>query len=423
MKFTVKGRNSRRFRRDIPLTLAVKMLVNLTESGFHSVGFLPTSHFVSVSLPSRLPSPSVPDFLRTRPIRRSQPPAQRVVGVASDRVSRTPDPDVLTLRLSARKPKMDLDPSRQRYFVRLDPAAFKGPKCIECLLNPPYRSIAHSMFPNPRLQALGALIHFLGVTVLTFFLSRQFFLEELTTRKGWRQITWARLCVLLLLFDSYLFLLSTGVLIFGVGLQINKIACAAGIYLCVTFYTTSKLLIYAFLTEKVYIVWRNERGSRLKSPVYLLCMATISLYVGIIVAMAFGRIAQFRPEDGACVIGLKPTVSLLLLAYELACAAALTTSIVRSDQCTHLELANPILQGNTLLTSFKGYAEPSFVCLASCALDTNVGSQVVFNAAAIFWVANGRRAARSPVSEPTVMLDTVANMETVADMETMTDMA
>ncbi|KAJ7253581.1 hypothetical protein C8J57DRAFT_1348532 [Mycena rebaudengoi] len=45
-------------------------------------------------------------------------------------------------------------------------------------------------------------------------------------------------------------MLSTGLLIFGVGLEASHTACAAGIILCVVFYTTSKIFIYVFLMEK-----------------------------------------------------------------------------------------------------------------------------------------------------------------------------
>ncbi|KAJ7692269.1 hypothetical protein B0H17DRAFT_891306, partial [Mycena rosella] len=125
--------------------------------------------------------------------------------------------------------------------------------------------------------------------------------------------------ILLVFLDSYLFLFATGILIFGVGLQLNATACAAGIYLCILFYTTSKLLIYSFLTEKVYIVWDTQR-SRLRSPVYLVCIITVALYFAIILIMFFGTL-HLSPDSSreltCCVLGLKPTASIPLLAYDL----------------------------------------------------------------------------------------------------------
>ena len=43
------------------------------------------------------------------------------------------------------------------------------------------------------------------------------------------------------------FLLAT-IMIFGVGLELNSEACASGIYLCIAFYTSSKMFIYMFLS-------------------------------------------------------------------------------------------------------------------------------------------------------------------------------
>lgn len=40
-----------------------------------------------------------------------------------------------------------------------------------------------------------------------------------------------------------------GILTFGVGLETSLGTCMAGIYLCVFFYATSKLLVYCFLSK------------------------------------------------------------------------------------------------------------------------------------------------------------------------------
>ncbi|KAJ6577010.1 hypothetical protein DFH09DRAFT_1148969 [Mycena vulgaris] len=211
-------------------------------------------------------------------------------------------------------------------------------------------------------------------------------------------MTWPCMCILLVFVDSSLFLLSTGVLVFGVGLQLNATACAAGIYLCVTFYTMSKVLIYAFLSEKVYIVWDTQR-SRLRSPVYLVCIVTVGLYSAVVLAMFFGRIEQFREGDGACVLGLKPTASLPLLAYDLYINILLTAlflyPLLRSAHANArsrrvatraLVASGAALTTSTvniaILTAMKG-RELGWVCLASCGLD------VIFNAEALFWVTSG----------------------------------
>ncbi|KAJ7346131.1 hypothetical protein DFH08DRAFT_1008026 [Mycena albidolilacea] len=264
-------------------------------------------------------------------------------------------------------------------------------------------------FPNHGLRFLSASVHFLGVTVITYFLSRRSSAENLTSREAWRHISWPRLCLLLILLDSYLFILSAGLLIFGVGMRRDEHACSAGIYLCVVFYTSSKVLIYAFLTEKVYIVWENGVRRRLRSPVYLICMGTVVLYAAVILAMFFGRIAEFRSGDGACVIGLKPTASLPLLAYDLYINVLLTSLFLwpllrlknvnprlRRVATPNLISASMAALGTStvniaILTILHG-RELGWLCLGSCGLD------VVLNAAALFWVTSGRPTSSS--SEP-----------------------
>ncbi|KAJ7191309.1 hypothetical protein GGX14DRAFT_528844 [Mycena pura] len=256
-------------------------------------------------------------------------------------------------------------------------------------------SATHSLFPSVGLQALSALVHYWGITVMTFYISRRLLADDFDWRL--RSLTWPRLCVLLVFFDSYFFLLSSGMLVFGVGLQMNQVACSAGIYLCVAFYCTSKILIYLFLTEKVYIVWGGALP-RLRCPTYLLCIGSVSSYLFVIVIMFIYRIDGFRPEDGACVLGLKPKASIPLLSYDLYINILLTTlflwPILRSHhinpQLKRVATKTLIASSVALTTSTINIAvltilhgrELGWVCLASC------GTDVIFNASALFWVTS-----------------------------------
>ncbi|KAJ7737774.1 hypothetical protein DFH07DRAFT_944191 [Mycena maculata] len=258
--------------------------------------------------------------------------------------------------------------------------------------------MASSMFPTAGLQVLIASVHFLGVTILTFFFSRRLLGEDLNSKQALARLTWARICVLLVFLDSYFFVFSSGLLVFGVGLQKNTTTCAVGICLCISFYTSSKVLIYAFLTEKVYMVWDTGR-SRFRSPVYLVCAVTVLLYLGIVICMIWGRIGEFRQRDGACVIGLKPTASIPLLSYDLYINILLTglfmwpllRSTHSSVRLRRVATRTLVASGAALTTSTVNIAvltvlkgrELGWVCLASCATD------VIFNAAAIFWVTSG----------------------------------
>ncbi|KAJ7767288.1 hypothetical protein B0H16DRAFT_1716908 [Mycena metata] len=254
--------------------------------------------------------------------------------------------------------------------------------------------MAISLFPSSGVQAFIAATQFLGVTILTFFFSRRV-LGEPGSGQTLATLTWPRICILLVFIDSYLFVFTSGILIFGVGLQMNKTACAAGIYICVLFYSSSKVLIYAFLTEKVYIVWDTGRP-RFRSPVFLVCIATVFSYVAVIIIMIIGRVEQFRPGDHACVIGLKPTASIPLLSYDLFINILLTTlflwPLLRSTHssarlrrvATRTLVASAMaLTTSTIniavLTIMKG-RQLGWLCLACCGVD------VLCNAAALFWV-------------------------------------
>lgn len=270
------------------------------------------------------------------------------------------------------------------------------------------------MFPSVFLQASSAILYFMGVTILTIFLSQRVLAGE-----QWTRPTLPRVCILLVFLDSYLFLFCTGILVFGVGLQLNATACAAGIYLCITFYTTSKLLIYSFLTEKVYIVWDTQR-SRLRSPVYLVCAITVGLYFGIILIMFLGRVQQFREGDGACVLGLKPTASLPLLTYDLYINILLTAlflwPLMRSKHSSiplrRVAIRTLVASGVALTTSTVNIAvltvmkgrELGWVCLASCGLD------VILNAVALFWVTRGTTSSVSASSGTRGVNDSAPNV-------------
>ncbi|KAJ7679374.1 hypothetical protein DFH06DRAFT_1166401 [Mycena polygramma] len=246
-------------------------------------------------------------------------------------------------------------------------------------------SASHTLFPNAGLQVLSAFIHFFGVTILTYFLSLRLSAEKLNSREAWARISWARLCILLVFLDSYLFMLSAGLLIFGVGLSRDSMSCGAGILICVAFYATSKVLIYAFLSEKVYMVWENGLRRRFKSPVYLVCIGTVALYIGVVASMIYGRIAEIRSGDGACVIGLKPMASLPLLSYDLYINVLLTSlflwPLMRAKfvnlRLRRVATRTLIASLAALTTSTVNIAvltilhgrELGWLCLASCASD------------------------------------------------------
>lgn len=203
------------------------------------------------------------------------------------------------------------------------------------------------VFPNMGLRTLSSVVHFVGTAVLAGCLSRRVALEDLGTIRGWRSLSVARLTIILIFADSLAFLMITGILIHGVGLEWSNASCSLAIFSCIALYTSSKVLIYIFLSEKVWLVWSNmssSKGStlgaigepgeaapapsiipkpmsalvrRLWSPVYLVCFISVTLYLACFVLLLVYRIAHRREKDGSCVIGLQRKASIPLLSYDV----------------------------------------------------------------------------------------------------------
>ncbi|KIK67892.1 hypothetical protein GYMLUDRAFT_36698 [Collybiopsis luxurians FD-317 M1] len=119
--------------------------------------------------------------------------------------------------------------------------------------------------------------------------------------------------------------LQAGFLSSGIGLSWSHTTCLLAVYTCITFYAISKVLIYAFLSEKVYIVWTGgNQTPRLKTKVYRLCAFFMLGYVAVAVLMVLGRDSTIR-EDGVCVIGLKSYSTIPLIVYDFTLNVFLTS--------------------------------------------------------------------------------------------------
>jgi len=258
-------------------------------------------------------------------------------------------------------------------------------------------------FPSPWLQVLSAMIHFLGLTVLTHCISRRVQNESLTYH-GIMTMPWPRLSVILMFCDSWLFMISSGVLVFGFGLEYSEDTCTAAVYLCILFYATSKFFVYAFLAEKVHIVWSPTIGiRRFESPVYLTCIVSVSLYC-IVMTLMLGAPIHENRENGACVIGLKPLASIPLLVYDLYINLFLTfmflyplvrskvmSVVIRRLAVRTLLAAVVALSTSTInivvLIVLHG-RELGWVNLGAC------GADIMVNATAIFWVSGSKNSHR-----------------------------
>ncbi|KAL0059011.1 hypothetical protein AAF712_014280 [Marasmius tenuissimus] len=272
------------------------------------------------------------------------------------------------------------------------------------------------VFPHVGLQVLSSLLYYLGLSVLAHCLSRRI-------QTSWTT-HWPRLIVLLIFADSWLFLFSSGVVIFGIGLETTTRACTGAIAVCIIFYASSKVLIYLFLSEKVFVIWSmSSTGGRFRSPVYLVCLGTMVGYVVVLILMVLGEYIptneiltpsetpvlptgaiHFWREDGACVIGLKAFSSIPLLVYDFYLTVFLNGlfiwPICRSGNPMIRRVAIRTLAASLaalltsavnigVLTAQHGH-QLGWVCLGSC------GTDVIINAIAIFWVTSPTRSEDEP---------------------------
>ncbi|KAJ1309955.1 hypothetical protein OPQ81_006714 [Rhizoctonia solani] len=265
------------------------------------------------------------------------------------------------------------------------------------------------VFPNPGMRSLSSIIHLLGVSVLGYCFARRTTFSDLSWSQVWSTITWPRLCVILVLADSWIFVFLSGVLVLGAGLSKDDMSCSLGIYACIALYVLSKILTYGFLIEKVHVVWGGAHQPRLRSPIYRICLITVTPYAVVIVLMLLGRIAFIR-NDGACVIGLKRLVSLTLLIYDLYINIFLTGLFIWP--LARSKLINPRLKSvavRTLVAAFAALTTSTlniailtvmnghqlgWVCLGSC------GTDVTINAIVLFWVTSPTSSAAVTHSGP-----------------------
>ncbi|KLO14797.1 hypothetical protein SCHPADRAFT_939215 [Schizopora paradoxa] len=255
------------------------------------------------------------------------------------------------------------------------------------------------VFPSHAHQILSSFIQILGASLLAYCFARRTDSENLGSRSGWANLTWAKLCVILLFLDSWIFLVFSGILISGIGLSFSVPVCSLGVYACIVFYAASKALIYLFLVERVWIVWNAGNSlTRRQSFVYKALLLVIMGYIVIFILLIVGRIALIR-TDGACVIGLRSFASLPLLSYDLFVNVLLTSMFIwplKRDRHTNQRLrllawrtlaaaavALTTSSVNIAILAVVGGKQLGWVCLGSCATDVTV------NALVIFWVTAG----------------------------------
>ncbi|KAL0566663.1 hypothetical protein V5O48_015340 [Marasmius crinis-equi] len=239
-----------------------------------------------------------------------------------------------------------------------------------------------------------------GCSLLSFLLSKR----TPTDWTEWRNLTWGKVCMIAVLFDSWLFTLFAGFLLTGVTVR-DETLCSLVSILCIAFVSSSKFFTYAFLVEKVYIVWSNGyRTPRLKSPVYKICLL-IQLGYGVVampIPVLLGRTSRILDDSsGACLVGFQKYASISIIVYDalqclfftfMFCWPLYRSKTMQMSPALRT-VAKKTLIGVVLgLTAFTvnmlvfyglGGHELDWVCITNCVLE------VTANALILYWVSSG----------------------------------
>ncbi|KAF9941019.1 hypothetical protein BGZ67_006075 [Mortierella alpina] len=181
----------------------------------------------------------------------------------------------------------------------------------------------------------------------------------------------------------------------------NNVSCTMSIYTCILLYAASKIIIYLFLMEKVYVVTAVGL-TRKNFMLYKVNMVLMVPYLGIVALMIIYRVAEIG-QDGHCRIGLLKPAALPLILYDMVLSIWLTLLFIRPLMSSKSMLQGPskgklrdvarrtligaivamILSSANVFTLvyFQGY-ERGLICLSSCTAD------VTLNAITIHWVTS-----------------------------------
>ncbi|KAL0575733.1 hypothetical protein V5O48_006247 [Marasmius crinis-equi] len=238
------------------------------------------------------------------------------------------------------------------------------------------------------------------VSILAILISRRI----PTTWLELKSMTWGKVCLLLVLVDSWLTVLGgalhvAGFVLTGIGTHGSPVACNFVNVACLVLVGNSKVLIYTFLVEKAYIVWSGGlRVPRLKTPVYRICLVFQLGYVAI-AALYLEEKTSIILDDGACLLWYKYLVSISVLSFEF--IHNLFFTFMFCWPLYNSKIMSPALREvakKTLVGSLLGWAvlatsalvtigmsgkQLDWVCMSSCVFD------VTLNALILYWVSSG----------------------------------
>ncbi|KAL3425513.1 hypothetical protein PVAG01_02304 [Phlyctema vagabunda] len=250
--------------------------------------------------------------------------------------------------------------------------------------------------PVPRAGLVSSIVLTVSSTcILVFCLSR-----KIHAIQNWRLMSLIHWLIIAIYVDSILFVVMTAVLSNGFGLNTSLGTCSAAIWMCLSLYMSSKILIYYLFVEKVRIV-NTAQKSRLKSKLYLFnCFGMLVPYCIVAVLNLIFRISRFSP-DGMCLIGMEKKAMIPLIAFDVVVNVYLTVLFIipLRSQYSYQNNGDSVLRVITFRT-FVGsvgtltssvanltvimvlQGEPAWICFICC------NAEILFAVLVLHWVTN-----------------------------------
>ncbi|KAI8328837.1 hypothetical protein BC941DRAFT_444151 [Chlamydoabsidia padenii] len=252
-----------------------------------------------------------------------------------------------------------------------------------------------SYTPQPDSGEIASeVIGLLGITVMCALFGIK------TYNVQYKYLSYSRWLVLLLYMCSWAFTVT------GLTLMLtnngNYLSCLLAELTCDIFYSGTKILMYCWLIEKVWVV-NAGRASRWQTKSYRFHVLLLAPYIAIFSLMIIFHNAWLL-DDGICMIGLQPIASVPLIAYDFIFNLYMTVLFVlplmKIGNDTNMDWKQSRLHevakrtmwasvvclvasfANVTALAILGGIERGVVCLTCCFVD------VMVNVVTVHWVTS-----------------------------------
>ncbi|KAM0748344.1 hypothetical protein T439DRAFT_349640 [Meredithblackwellia eburnea MCA 4105] len=236
----------------------------------------------------------------------------------------------------------------------------------------------------------------------------------------WKQAGPVKWSLLAILVDSCAFIFASALLVLGVGTSSSRLACNAGIWICIFLYSFAKVLITWFLIERVHVVLGGQTP-RKESRLYKFNFLVMLGWLAVFIMLCVYHSTHIRVSDQACFIVDSPiatfmgvTVDLCIDIYlSLLFAIPLWKRQFSSPRMKWIAIKSLVAAGvsmsssvtNLLIFTLLHGRELSWMCLMSCALDTMINATSLFAlTASESQAADSRRSSFAPTVSASFVL-------------------